>query len=457
MPRNGSGMMKSVCLKEVIDMKYRNIELEASQISIDTRTLQPGDIYVAIQGEAQDGHDYVQAAKDKGAIAAIVARKMPCDIHQVLVEDTTLALGEIAAQWRHQFAIPMIAVTGSVGKTTTRNMIAKILIEAYGEEHVLVPQKNFNNHWGLPLVLCRLNSKHKIAVLEMGMNHLEEIRYLMKIAQPTVGVITNAGTNHIGLLGSQENIAKAKGEMFEELSPNGCAAINAEDKFYDYWRNLLSTQKIISFGLQSGDITAKDIQSNSFTLITPIGEVQIKRVLLGEHNILNALVATAAVMSAGLNDLHIVKRGLETIQPEHGRLEPITTSQGVTILNDTYNGGETSTLAALQVLSEYKTAGRKIAVIGDMAELEEFTIPMHQTMGGHVARFSPDIFIAFGPMMKHAYENYAEKNKQHFLSHDDVVDYLKSILQINDVVLLKGSRAMAMEKIYHGLLQSHLV
>ena len=429
-------------------IKYENID--ASKISIDTRTLKSGDVYIAIQGEAQDGHNYVQVAKEKGAIAAIVSRKMPCDIPQIIVPDTTIALGEIAAHWRQKFSIPVIAITGSVGKTTTRNMIAKILITAFGEEHVLVPQKNFNNHWGLPLVLCRLNSKHKIAVLEMGMNHLEEIRYLMKIAQPTIGVITNAGANHLGFLGSLENIAKAKGEMFEELSKTGCAVINADDRFCDYWKNLLTTQKILSFGLQSGDVTAKNIQAQYFTLITPIGEIEVDRVLLGQHNVLNALAATAAVLSAGINDLEIIKRGLETIQPEHGRLEPITTAQGVVILNDTYNGGETSTLAALQVLSEYSTitTGKKIAVIGDMSELEGFSIPMHKTMGEHVARFSPDIFIAFGPMMKHAYDNYSGINKQHFLTHDDVVLYLKSVMKKNDVVLLKGARVMAMEKIF---------
>ncbi|MES2203815.1 MAG: UDP-N-acetylmuramoyl-tripeptide--D-alanyl-D-alanine ligase [Pseudomonadota bacterium] len=434
-------------------MEYRDIEFEASRISIDTRTLRAGDVYIAIQGEAQDGHNYVQAAKDKGAVAAIVSKKMPCDILQIIVPDTTIALGEIAAQWRQQFSIPIIAITGSVGKTTTRNMIAKTLIEAFGEEHVLVPQKNFNNHWGLPLVLCRLNSQHKIAVLEMGMNHLEEIRYLMKIAQPTIGVITNAGTNHIGLLGSQENIAKAKGEMFEELSKTGCAVINADDRFYDYWKNLLSTQKMLSFGLQSSDITAKNIQANSFILVTPVGEIEIKRILLGQHNILNALAATAAVFSAGLNDLHIIKQGLEAIQPEHGRLEPIITSQGVIVLNDTYNGGETSTLSALQVLSEYpmSTTGKKIAVIGDMAELEDFTIPMHKKMGEHVSRFVPDIFIAFGPMMKYAYDNYSGKNKQHFVTHDEVAGYLKTIAKTDDVVLLKGARAMAMEKIFQAL------
>lgn len=429
-------------------------DIDASTISIDTRTLVPGDVYIAIQGEAQDGHDYVQAAKDNGAIAAIVSRKMPCDIPQIIVPDTTEALGKIAAHWRQKFSIPIIAITGSVGKTTTRNMIAKILIAAFGEAHVLVPQKNFNNHWGLPLVLCRLNRQHKIAVLEMGMNHLEEIRYLMKIAQPTVGMVTNAGANHIGFLGSLENIAKAKGEMFEELSATGCAVLNADDRFYDYWRTLLTTQKICSFGLRSGDVTAKNIQAHHFTLVTPLGEIEVKRVLLGEHNILNTLAATAAVLSAGLTDLQIIKQGLEAVQPEHGRLEPVTTSRGVIVLNDTYNGGETSTLAALQVLSEYKTAGKKIAVIGDMSELEEFSIPMHKTMGEHVARFSPDVFVAFGPMMEYAYDVYPGNAKQHFLTHDDVSAYLKSIIKENDVVLLKGARVMTMEKIAQVLTHS---
>lgn len=430
-------------------INYENID--ASTISIDTRTLVAGDVYIAIQGETQDGHQYVQAAKDKGAVAAIVSKKMPCDIPQIVVPDTTIALGEIAAYWRQKFSIPIIAITGSVGKTTTRNMIAKILIAAFGEEHVLVPQKNFNNQWGLPLVLCRLNAKHKIAVLEMGMNHLEEIRYLMKIAQPTMGVITNAGKNHIGFLGSVENIAKAKGEMFEELSSSGCAILNADDRFYDYWNELLTTQKKIVFGLNSENITAKNIQAHSFTLVTPLGEIEIKRVLLGKHNIVNALAAVAAVIAAGITDLQIIKRGLENIEPEHGRLEPIITAEGVIILNDTYNGGETSTLSALQALSDYETLGRKIAVIGDMTELEEFTIPMHQKMGEHVSHFAPDVFIAFGPSMRHAYDTYSGKIKQHFLTHDEAANYLKSIMRKNDVVLLKGARAMMMEKIFIAL------
>lgn len=426
-------------------------DINVSTISIDTRTLKPGDLYIAIQGEAQDGHDYVQAAKDKGAVAAIVSRKMPSELPQMIVPDTTLALGEIAAHWRQQFSIPVIAITGSVGKTTTRNMVAKILIEAFGEEQVLVPQKNFNNHWGLPLVLYRLNARHKIAVLEMGMNHLEEIRYLMKIACPTIGVITNAGANHIGLLGSLENIAKAKGEMFEELSKTGSAVINREDRFYDYWHHLLASQKILTFGLKIGDVSASNIQTDHFQLVTPVGAIKIKRVLLGEHNICNALAATAAVINAGIQDLELIKRGLEAVEPEHGRLEPITTSQGVLILNDTYNGGETSTLAALQVLSEYPAAGKKIAVIGDMAELEDFAVPMHKAMGQHVARFAPDLFIAFGPMMKYAYDNYSEQNKQHFLSHKEAADYLKALIQADDVLLLKGARSMKMEKIFEDL------
>lgn len=427
------------------------LERDITHVSIDTRTLVAGDVYIAIQGEAQDGHDYVLAAKEKGALAAIVSRKMPYDIPQIVVRNTTEALGKIAAYWRQQFSIPIIAITGSVGKTTTRNMVAKILIAAFGGAQVLVPEKNFNNHWGLPLVLCRLRSEHKIAVLEMGMNHLEEIRYLMKIAQPTVGVITNAGANHIGLLGSLENIAKAKGEMFEELSADGCAVINADDRFCSYWRSILTTEKILSFGLHSGDVTAKNIGASIFTLATPVGEIEVKRVLLGEHNVLNALAATAAVLSAGVKDLGLIKQGLEAVQPEHGRLEPVITSQGVIVLNDTYNGGETSTLAALQVLADYNTSGKKIAVIGDMSELEEFSVGMHKAMGEHVARFSPDIFIAFGPMMHYAYEIYTGENKQHFLTHAEVVHYLKLHLNKNDVVLLKGARVMAMENIFRCL------
>lgn len=427
------------------------LQNDVRQISIDTRTLEQGDIYIAIQGEKQDGHDYVQIAKEKGAIAVIVSRKMMCDIRQIIVSDTTEALGKIAAYWRRKFSIPVIAITGSVGKTTTRNMVASILIAAFGEKHVLVPEKNFNNHWGLPLVLSRLNQQHKIAVLEMGMNHLEEIRYLMKIAQPSIAVITNAGANHIGFLGSLENIAKAKGEMFEELSSHAYAILNADDRFYPYWNKLLTTQKRLTFSLHAGDIIAKYIQAKQFTLVTPFGEIEIRRVLLGQHNIFNALAATSVVIAAGVTNLDIIKQGLENAISEHGRLELVRTATGVTILNDTYNGGETSTLAALQVLFDYETTGKKIAVIGDMTELEDFTVPMHQQMGKYVTNFAPDIFVAFGPSMWYAYETYSGTIKQHFLSHAEAASYLKSVMQKDDVILLKGARSMTMEKIFETL------
>ncbi len=431
-----------------------NVSLEdqrVAHISIDTRTLRVGDVYVAIQGETHDGHDYVSFARDKGAIAVVVSRKIGCDIPQIIVSDTTLALGQIAAYWRQKFSIPIIAITGSVGKTTTRNMMASVLIEAFGQDHVLVPEKNLNNQWGLPLVLSRLRQQHKVAVLEMGMNHLEEIRYLMKITNPTVGVITNAGSNHVGFLGSLENVAKAKGEMLEELSPMACAVINAEDCFFDYWNNLLSSQKKYFFGLRKGDFRADRIEATQFNLITPKGAVEVRRALLGQHNIVNALAAAGAVFAAGITDLDTIKKGLEKVVPEHGRLEPLVTNSGVTILNDTYNGGETSILAALQVLLEYPALGRKIAVIGDMSELEDFSISMHKAMGEHVMRFSPDIFIAFGPSMRHAYDSYSAKDKCHFLEHEELVVYLQSLLLRGDVVLLKGSRAMAMEKIIKKL------
>ncbi len=442
---------------QVTEVNLDLLNTNVNHISIDTRTLQAGDVYIAIKGEVHDGHRYVQAAKEQGAIAAVVSEKVQVDIPQIVVSDTTIALGQIAAHWRQQFSLPIIAVTGSVGKTTTRNMIASILIAAFGRQHVLIPEKNYNNHWGLPLVLSRLNRQHNIAVLEMGMNHLEEIRYLMTIAQPTIGVVTNAGTNHIGLLGSIENIAKAKGEMFEELAPTGCAVINGDDRFYDYWHRLLTMQSKIIFGLSQANITAKNIAPKQFTLVTPVGEIDIHRTLLGDHNIMNALAATAAVMAAGIDDLAIIKRGLENIEPEQGRLEPVITKNGVIILNDTYNGGETSTLASLQVLSDYKTTGRKIAVIGDMAELEGFTIPMHQKMGEHIMRFSPDVFLAFGPSMRYAYDVYSGEIKQHFLAHDDAATYLLSFIKQDDVILLKGARAMMMEKIVEKLLGHYLL
>lgn len=420
-------------------------------LSIDTRTLRPGEVYLAVQGARYDGHDFVHAAQAAGAIAAIVARPVAVDLPQIIVPDTTQALGKIAEYWRKKFSIPVIAITGSVGKSTVRNMVTSILRSWVGAQHVLAPEKNFNNHWGMPLVLCRLSQQHQYVVLEMGMNHAEEIRYLSKIAQPTVGVVTNAGTNHIGLLGSVEKIAQAKGELLEELPPHAVAVLNQNDPFYSYWSQVCSNNKnrgikICSFGGITADISAINIQPHQFSLRTPYGVIDVQRRWLGQHNIANALAATAAVMAAGVHDLSCIQAGLEQASSEPGRLQVILTPRGVTLINDTYNSGETSLYAALQAVEEYPAAGRKIAVLGDMSEIID-PEETHQRVGRQAATFSLDAFIGFGMHMQEAWTAYTRSVKHHFLTHLAVADYLNATVRPGDVVLLKGARCMQMEKI----------
>lgn len=390
-------------------------------VSIDTRSLERGNIFVAIVGDQHDGHDYVQEAKNRGASLAIVQRQLDVDIPQMVVDDTTKALGEIAREWRQQFSIPVIGITGSNGKTTVRNMVAAILKAAVGEDAVLVSEKNYNNHWGLPLTLCQLRAHHRYAVVEMGMNHAGEIAYLVDIAKPDIAVITLAAEVHLEGLGSLENIAKAKGEILGGLSPEGVAVLNAEDRFFDYWKSLLHGQRVISFDLSL------------------VGEREVS--LPGRHNGMNAAAAIAAV--SGLNpppSEAVIIQGLQNVKPQSGRLCFKTSRHGALIIDDTYNCSMASLNAAIAVLNTQE--GKRIAVLGDMSELGEKAESIHREVAAVV---KADVFVAVGAMMKHAYDAY-QGEKYYYPSKEEALPLVRSLDRSGNVLLFKGSRRMQMEK-----------
>ena len=278
-----------------------------SGISTDTRTLTPGNLYIAIRGEQFDGHQFVAEAAKKGAAAALVSEKVAVDLPQLMVDDTILALGNIAAQWRDQFVLPLIGVTGSNGKTTLKNMIAAILRAACDNqaEKVLATEGNLNNNIGMPLNLARLNAQHRYAVIEMGMNHFGEIEYLTKITRPHVALITNAGASHLEGLGDVAGVARAKGEIFLGLQENGVAVLNRDDAFFPFWHSLIGKHKLITFGFHPDAdvsiISQPNQNANQFTLRTPRGNIDITLPLLGRHNILNALAAAAATTIIGID------------------------------------------------------------------------------------------------------------------------------------------------------------
>jgi UDP-N-acetylmuramoyl-tripeptide--D-alanyl-D-alanine ligase len=283
-------------------------------ISIDTRTLQPGNLFIALPGAKVDGHDFLAEAQQKGAAAALVSHAVDCSLPQIQVADIVAALGKLGSAWRNQFNIPIIAVTGSNGKTTLKNMVATILTAACDGHatQVLATQGTLNNHLGLPITLARLSEEHRYAVIEMGMNHFGEIEYLTQLTRPQVAVITNAAASHLEGVGDLAGVARAKAEIFSGLQLEGVAVLNRDDAFYTFWREIIGDHPYLTFGLHpDSDVRAtlhEPAQTQRIMLHTPQGDIAINLPLLGMHNVLNALAAAAATLTVGIH-LEAIKAG----------------------------------------------------------------------------------------------------------------------------------------------------
>lgn len=422
---------------------------EFKGISIDTRTLQPENLFIAIPGERVDGHDYIEEALKKGAAAAIVSRRVDAAIPQLLTEDTTLALGKLGTSWRHQFTLPIVAVTGSNGKTTLKNMIASIMVAACNgnENEVLATQGTLNNHWGLPLTLSRLGKEHRYAAIEMGMNHFGEIEYLTSMTRPNVAVITNAGASHLEGLGDVAGVARAKGEIFSGLPQHGVAILNRDDAFFTFWHSLIGNHTFLTFGFHpAANVTAvihHSEQSQNITLQTPKGGIDINLPLLGKHNVLNALAAAAACLATGIS-LEAIKTGLENIKPAPGRLQLHTLANGVNIIDDTYNANPFSLQAAVNILSTF--AGKKILVLGDMKELGSEAKMLHQEAGENIRKAGIDYLFTYGELTANTAQSFGE-GAYHFNEQAKLVSALKPFLHNTTTILVKGSRSMRMEKV----------
>jgi UDP-N-acetylmuramoyl-tripeptide--D-alanyl-D-alanine ligase len=438
-------------LAKIIGAPFSGEDKRYQQISIDTRTLRIGDVYVAIVGHSLDGHNYVEAAVAAGASALIVDREIKTDCLTLLVEDTTVALGQIAQHHRAEIQASIFAVTGSVGKTTTRNMLTSICNAVVGEAAVLSPEKNFNNQWGLPLTLNRLRERHRFAVLEFGMNHLDEITYLTKLAKPDVAIITCACESHLEFLGSMDNIAKAKGEIFQGLSKEGVAVINADDAYSDYWKSLLSGQRVITFGRdRPSDVSGVMFAPGHYRIDTPQGQFQCRLKLLGEHNLMNALAATAAAIASGFS-LSRIQKGLEAVQPEAGRMEPKEGLNGACLIDDTYNAAPDAMRAAIKTLGVFP--GEKIFVMGDMAELGDREAAIHQEMGQLLSDAGIDELLTFGTLSQQAHTDFKGEAK-HFTQHVELITALEPQLNDQTAVLVKGASRMNMGIIVQSLLRN---
>lgn len=415
--------------------------------SIDTRSLKPGNLFIALPGERVDGHDFIPAAEKAGAAAVLATRDTHTTLPVLKVNDATLAMGTLAHAWRKRFAIPFIAVTGSNGKTTTKNMIASIFTAACNNhpDAVLATLGTLNNHWGLPLTLGRLNNEHRYAVIEMGMNHFGEIDYLSRLTQPNIAIITNAGPSHLEGVGDLAGVARAKGEIFNGLVDDGIAILNRDDVFYSQWRR--QVKQHLSFGVHPEADVRGTLNQQHLSLHTPKGNITLTLPLLGKHNALNALAAAAAAIAAGI-DLQHIKAGLEAVTPASGRMQVHTALNGLTIIDDTYNANPLSLQAAVDTLAGFE--GKKIVVLGDMKELGNDAATLHHTAGEHMRVAGIDYLFTLGELTQHTSQAFGEK-AQHFNEASTLISALKPLINNTTTILVKGSRSMHMEKVIASL------
>jgi len=431
-------------------------DVHVLSVGTDSRHIEKGQLFVAIKGDHFDGNSFAVDAVAQGAAAVIISDAEVKASPAVLVEDTRIALGKLASYWRKEFSIPVVAITGSNGKTTVKEMVAAIL--AASKDSVLATKGNLNNDIGVPLSLLNMRDKHAYAVIEMGMNHLGEIRYLTKIACPQVALVNNAGVAHIGELGSRETIAEAKGEIYEGLADDGIAIINANDRFADYWKSLNQTRKIITFGLDvDADVCAKyETQNNhiAMQLKTPEGTTQLNLGLQGKHNASNALAASAVAVALGIPNSKIVQ-GLHQFHSVQGRLNLLAGYHDAIVIDDTYNANPDSMHVAIDVLASQSSNQKKalIFVMGDMGELGVDAESMHVEVGEYAKQKGITSLFSFGVLSQLASTAFGAHG-QHFNSLEELVDAVKATMSVDACVLVKGSRFMKMERVVNAIIKN---
>ena len=420
-------------------------------VSTDTRTLKSGELFLALVGPNFDGHEHLQEASDKGAVAAVVSQEFSdLSLTQIKVEDTRLALANMARARRNAFGGQVVGLTGSNGKTTVKELIAAILKR---KGRVLATQGNFNNDIGLPLTLLNIENDEAFAVIEMGANHHGEIEFLSSIAKPDVALITNAGAAHLEGFGSVEGVAKAKGEIFSGLAQNGIAIINADDEYSDYWQQVAKNFQQIRFGIdaEGAEIKASNVRIDAnhtvFDLQTPKDSISIRLSIGGKHNVLNVLAAAAVAHTQGV-EVQEIKRALELFMPVKGRLDFRKSLREAIVIDDTYNANFDSTLAAIDVLADQP--GKKILIIGDMLESGDSAVELHEDIGRIAKEKGIDELLGFGELSESAVKVFGD-NGQYFSEKQQLIDYAEKQLHENVSILVKGSRGMRMEEVVNQL------
>ncbi|NIP73393.1 MAG: UDP-N-acetylmuramoyl-tripeptide--D-alanyl-D-alanine ligase [Gammaproteobacteria bacterium] len=429
----------------------RGKDVQFAGVCTDSRRTELGTLFVALRGARVDGHEFVDQAAARGAAGAMVSRELDTSLPLLKVGDTRRALGGLAALWRRGSAASVVAVTGSNGKTSVKEMLAAILAHC---GPVLATRGNLNNDIGLPLTLLELRDPHRYAVVEMGANHFGEIDYLSRIARPDVAVITNAGAAHLEGFGDVAGVARAKAEIFGGMAPGGTAVINADDPQSELWREAAVGLHALTFGLnQRADVSAywqPEGEGGRMELHTSEGDCALRLPLPGVHNIMNALAAAAAGLAAGAG-LEEIRRGLEAVRPVRGRLQWRGTLGGVGLLDDTYNANPTSLDAALEVL--VATPGEKWLVLGDMAELGGEAEALHEQAGRLARAAGVGRLYAVGSASAAAVDGFGA-GARHFTDWRELVEQLRRDWPQRGTVLVKGSRSMHMERVIEALLQA---
>ena len=440
-------------VKKIVGGTYHGdavlLKKRIKRISINSNDICKNDLFIGIKGEKFNGDLFASSAIQKGAIAAIVSTNQKDIKNKIVVRNGREALGKIAQYWKSQSKIPLVAITGSNGKTTTKEMISSIVTSHLkSKKKLLMSQGNFNNDIGLPLSLLNIEKIQKCAVVEMGMNHKGEISYLSKIAKPDIAVITNIAEAHIEFFRSKKGIAKAKSEIFEGLKKDGTAIINRDDEFYTLMKNAAQTKNIISFGLsKKSDIYLKKTTQGIYQIHTPKGSIDIKVKLQGEHNLKNALAAIASTIALKI-PLKTIKKGIEAISPVHGRLEIKKGFNGSMVIDDTYNANPDSMRAAIDVLANQNY--EKILIIGDMGELGKKAAQYHVSIATHINKKKILDVVGIGKLTKHTIDK-CSGNAKWFNNKKELIQYVKSIIRKNSCVLVKGSRFMKMEEVVDAL------
>lgn len=420
-------------------------------VSTDTRSVSPGALFFALRGERFDAHEFVAEASAKGAVAAVVERLVDAPIPQIVVADAKRALGVSAAAWRERFAIPVIAVTGSNGKTTVTQMIASILAAAFGEEHRLATQGNLNNDIGLPLMLWRLRPQHRAAVVELGMNHPGEIAYLAELAQPTVAVVNNAQREHQEFMDGVEATAHENGQVIAHLPPEGVAVFPADDECEGIWRQMAGTRRVIDFARDAeamltatADLRA---EGSKLSIASPEGLMTVELAVPGAHNVHNALAAAAAALAAGVAP-RAIKTGLAAFRPVARRGVHHVLASGARVIDDSYNANPDSMRAAIDLLAGFSAP--RVLVLGDMGEVGERGPEFHREIGAYAFDRGIDFLLATGPQMREAVAAFGS-DARHFADQAELTEAARRLAGAGATLLVKGSNYMKMDRVVTAL------